>query len=85
MAKIINGEKEVEINDGESISFVCEDMGVPFSCHLGTCGTCMIKIVKGKENLTELTEEEIAFGMDDETRLACQCKIKSGDVKINFD
>ena len=85
MAKLIKGEKEIEINDGSLIVNACEDLDIPFSCYLGTCGTCKIKIVKGAENLSELSEEEQIMGMDKDNRLACQCEIKKGDVKIDVD
>jgi len=43
-----------------------------------------LHVVEGKENLSELTEEEKDLGRDKEHRLACQCKIKEGEVKIGF-
>lgn len=86
MAKIIlektNEEKEVLEND--SIQEACEELGVPFCCKDGLCGTCMIDIVEGEENLSELTEEEHDLERDRKHRLACQCKIKQGNVKIDF-
>jgi ferredoxin len=59
---------------------------VPFACTEGVCGTCVIEVIEGKENLSDPTQEEKDFlgdGTCDE-RLACQCKIKSGIVKIKF-
>ena len=44
----------------------------------------MIDIVEGQENLSELTQEEKDMGMNKTRRLACQCKIKSGNVKIKY-
>lgn len=82
MAKITQGDKEMLVTDGDSIMQACDSLGVPFSCHVGTCGVCKIEIIKGKENLSELTEEEKELGMDEDNRLACQCKIKKGEVKI---
>lgn len=85
MAKIIseNG-KEIKVDDGERIRPACEKLGVPFGCRNGLCGSCMIEILEGEDNLSELTEEEIDMSMDRKTRLACQCKIKEGTVKIRF-
>jgi ferredoxin len=88
MAKLIfehNGE-EVELPDNSPIAEVCEDAGVPFACTEGVCGTCVIEIIEGKENLSHPTPEEEDFlgeGTSDE-RLACQCKIKCDRVKISF-
>ena len=86
MAKlIINNEDEVEITDGEGIKDACEENGVPFACEEGICGTCIIEVEEGMENLSEFTEEEEDFiGDEGCERLACQCKIKQGCVKIAF-
>ncbi len=84
MAKLIfeNSERTVELDDGELIADFCEEEGVPFACTEGVCGTCVIEIKKGEKNLNEPTQEEKDFLGDDnyEERLACQCKIKSGEV-----
>lgn len=88
MAKLVfdhNGE-EIELEDGSPIADACEEGGVPFACTEGVCGTCVIEINEGKENLSPSTQEEQDFlgeGTCDE-RLACQCKIKQGTVKITF-
>lgn len=87
MAKLIfkdTGE-ELELADGEPIAQSCEDAGVPFACTEGVCGTCVIEVVEGMENLSEFTQEEKDFlGSLDRERLACQCKIKCGSVKLTF-
>jgi len=88
MAKLIFGhnDEEVNLSDGDPIAEACEEAGVPFACTEGVCGTCVIEIKEGKENLTHPTQEEQDFlgeGTCDE-RLACQCKIKQGHVKISF-
>lgn len=88
MAKLIfkhTGE-EVELPDNAPIAQACEEAGVPFACTEGVCGTCVIEIVEGKDNLSKPTQEEVDFlgeGTCDE-RLACQCKIRQGSVKISF-
>lgn len=84
MAKIIFNEKEIEVKDGEPIRDACEELGVMFACGEGTCGSCMIDIVEGQENLSELTQQEEDLARDKEHRLACQCKIKEGIVKIKL-
>lgn len=86
MPKIINNKNQesVEVEENSEIRDACEELGVPFSCRNGTCGTCMIDIVSGEENLTELTEQEEDLERDKKHRLACQCKIKKDDVVIDF-
>jgi len=80
-----NGEN-VELPDNSPITEVCEEAGVPFACTEGVCGTCVIEIKEGKENLSPPTKEEEDFlgeGTFHE-RLACQCRIKSGRVRVCF-
>jgi ferredoxin len=87
MGKIVfdNTKEEVELEDGSEIAQVCEDAGVPFACTEGVCGTCVIEVMDGMENLSEFTQEEMDFlGEQDRERLACQCKLKGGCVKITF-
>ncbi len=86
MAKITNTEngKSKEIKDNEWIREATEEIGVPFGCEEGICGTCMIDISEGAENLSELTEPENDLMRDREHRLACQCKIKKGEVKFKL-
>ena len=87
MAKLIfepTGE-EREINDNSALQEACEEAGVPFACTEGVCGTCVIEIVDGMNNLSPITQEEKDFLGEQETeRLACQCKIAGGCVKIKF-
>lgn len=88
MAKLIfeHNNEEVELPDDSPIAEVCEAAGLPFACTEGVCGTCYFRVVSGKENLSKPTrEEEDFFGVDnDDERLACQCRIKQGNVKISF-
>lgn len=80
-----NGE-ETELPDGSTIAEVCEEAGVPFACTEGVCGTCVIEVKEGEENLSRPTQEEEDFlgeGTSDE-RLACQCHIKHDEVTISF-
>lgn len=87
MAKLIykNTGEEKELEDGSPIAEACEEAGVPFACTEGICGTCVIEVIEGMENLSDFTQEEKDFlGEQNHERLACQCKIKCGTVKINF-
>ena len=84
MAKIKYGEKELKVGDNEQIKEACEELEVFFGWGTGSCGACMIKVIKGQENLSGLTKNEEKFGLKKNDRLACQCKIKDGTVEIDF-
>lgn len=86
MAKLIfNDAEEADLEDGSKIKEACEEAGVPFACEEGCCGTCIVEVEEGQENLTPFTQEEIDFlGEEDTERLACQCRIKQGTVKLRF-
>jgi ferredoxin len=87
MAKLIfeNNGEERELEEGSPIAEACEEAGVPFACTEGVCGTCVIEVLEGMENLSLPTQEEKDFlGEQHRERLACQCKIQGGCVKINF-
>ena len=84
MAKLKYKKKEIDISDNEQIRESCKSFGVDFGCNSGSCGTCMIKVIKGQKNFSELTEMEKRFGLDENNRLACQCRIKKGIVEIDL-
>ncbi|MBI3236778.1 MAG: (2Fe-2S)-binding protein [Chlamydiales bacterium] len=87
MAKLIfeNTGEEKEVDDDVSIQEICEEAGVPFACTEGVCGTCVVEVTQGMEHLSDFTQEEKDFlGEQDFERLACQCRVKGGCVKIKF-
>ena len=86
MAKIISAKtgQEIEVPNGQPIKEACRKLDVLFGCEDGLCGTCMIDIVEGADNLSELNEKETDLERDRNHRLACQCKIEKGEVKIDF-
>jgi ferredoxin len=47
----------------------------------GTCSTCRVEVVAGAENLSPIEENEIAYELGPNVRLACQARI-SGDVGV---
>lgn len=87
MAKIIFDDihETSEIPDNSPIADVCRDAGVPFNCTDGLCGTCVITILEGMDHLSEFNQAETDFlGEPDCQRLACQCKIKDGCIKVRL-
>lgn len=82
--KSANDGKETDVKDNGPIKEACEDLGVPFGCQNGICGVCTIEIVEGAGNLQPLNDREEAMGCNSKKRLACQCKIKKGNIKIKF-
>jgi len=87
MAKLIfeDTDDETDLPDGSPIADACEEAGVPFACTEGVCGTCVIEVTEGMDNLSEFNEAEADFlGEKNCERLACQCKILHGCVKIKF-
>ena len=87
MAKLIieDTQEEFELADDSPIAEACEQAGIPFACTEGVCGTCVIEVVEGMNNLSDFNQAESDFLGDlDRERLACQCKIKGGCVKIKF-
>ena len=84
MAKLEIDGKVMQVKDGDGIMKACQAEGVPFGCHHGACGICEIEVVEGMENLSPINEEEKLLGITKPFRLACQCKITHGLVKIKF-
>ncbi|MFZ0565099.1 MAG: 2Fe-2S iron-sulfur cluster-binding protein [Chlamydiales bacterium] len=82
---IVDTGEEIVLPEGGPIAEACEEAGVPFACTEGVCGTCVIEVQEGMENLSEFTQEEEDFlGELENERLACQCKLNEGVVKITF-
>ncbi|MEM8629366.1 MAG: 2Fe-2S iron-sulfur cluster-binding protein [Chlamydiota bacterium] len=81
-------EEEVPLEDGSSLTEACEEAGVPFACTEGVCGTCVIEVKAGMENLSPFTEAERDFlgepDKDNQERLACQCSILKETVRVTF-
>ncbi len=91
MAKVIvknDGDLEVDVPDGEKLEHIEGKCTVLFACKSASCGSCLVKVVEGKENLEAPSEQEKigleAFSTLPEQRLCCQAKIKKGTVKIEY-
>ena len=87
MGKIIveNTGDEIEVAQGDRIQAACEEAGVPFACTEGVCGTCVIEVKSGMDHLSEYNQAEEDFlGPKGCERLACQCRLLKGDLRIKF-
>jgi ferredoxin len=86
--KYIPDGKEVECKTNDNLMDVANkaDLTIPFGCTDGLCGTCIITVKKGTNNLTGKTEQEKEtlelFEAEENQRLACQCKVL-GDVELD--
>lgn len=83
MAILKSGNQEVNVTDGESFIEQAEELGVPFGCTAGNCGTCITVVKEGMENLSAPTSEEVEFRLEAQERLMCQTRILSGTVVLD--
>lgn len=83
-------DKSAEAPEGTLMREVCQqnDFTLPFGCENGICGTCLVSVKEGAENLSEKTAQEAetldAIMAYPEQRLMCQCKLQ-GDVTIDLE
>lgn len=77
----------VEVAVGASLHEACEanDAPIPFMCTAGSCGTCIIAMEEGADNVNPVEADErqtILMTTDvDGARLACQLVV-NGDITI---
>ena len=83
-----NNGQQGDIVAGGAIKDVTKDQGWPiaYGCEDGVCGTCIVKVVEGKENVSKIEDQEaqtldMMCMNDGEYRLCCQCKA-NGDITI---
>lgn len=78
----------VNVPAGTRIIEISEKVGagITYGCREGECGTCITHVMEGAENLSEpgvlelrVLAENLA-GKND--RLACQCRVLGGAVKV---
>lgn len=78
----------VNVPAGTRIIEISEKIGagITYGCREGECGTCLTHIIEGAGNLSEpsalearVLKENLA-GRND--RLACQCQVLGGAVKV---
>ncbi|MEO1677777.1 MAG: 2Fe-2S iron-sulfur cluster binding domain-containing protein [Pseudomonadota bacterium] len=78
----------VNVPAGTCIIEISEKIGsgITYGCREGECGTCITHIIEGADHLSEpsaletrVLKENYAGHKD---RLACQCQVLGGDVKV---
>ena len=86
---VLPADKSGEVEAGELLLEAGEKAGVEMEagCFNCSCGTCVVEVVRGMENLEEPTPEELdvldSWNKDPEKyRLTCCVKVKAGDVVI---
>ncbi len=90
MAKVEvkNDGTTVEVPDGSLLVELDGKCSILFACRTANCGSCKVKILEGKENLEEPDELEKGgleiFSTDPDDRLMCVCKIKSGNITVEY-
>ena len=87
--RIRNDKVEFEVPDGEPLMpYAKKHSGMLFGCGKGECGTCVCSVSRGQENVNARTQKEeltlARIGAYPSARLACQIKIKKGEVEIEY-
>lgn len=80
---------ELDLPEGANFREAVQNGGgtILFGCEQGVCGTCLVTVEEGMENIADKTEQEEqtlqVFSAEDNQRLTCQCNMKGpGDVTI---
>ena len=84
------GHEELELEKGVELSKQLDATTSPilFGCRTGICGTCIVEVLSGEENLNPPDEDEaelLEIMADDlsHPRLACQLRC-DGDVSVKY-
>ena len=87
----ITDNKSADAKPDDLLRDVCQlnDFTLPFGCENGLCGTCLVAIKEGADQLSEKSDQEketldVLMAYEDQ-RLACQCKLKGGDVTFDLE
>ena len=86
--KLIDLGDEIHLPHATILTAIEEvtDTAITFNCRAGCCGSCVVEITSGIENISEKNDDELTFlqclGYEgDKYRLACQCKVL-GDIEL---
>jgi 2Fe-2S ferredoxin len=79
----------VEVEAGSKLIDIVEECGssLLFGCRQALCGTCIMTVLEGGENLNPITDDEKITLDGHEAqpgqRLGCQCTV-NGDIVIDY-
>jgi ferredoxin len=86
---VLPANKSIEVPPGELLLEAGEKAGVEMEagCFNCSCGTCVVEVISGMENLEPPSPEELdvldSWNKDSEKyRLTCVVRIKTGEVVI---
>ncbi|MEO6035500.1 MAG: 2Fe-2S iron-sulfur cluster-binding protein [Verrucomicrobiota bacterium] len=86
---VLPANKSAEVSAGELLLDAGEKAGVEMEagCFNCSCGTCVVEVISGMENLEPPSDEELdvldAWNKEPEKyRLTCCVKVKDGDITI---
>jgi ferredoxin len=78
---------EIEKNKNLSESLDASTSPILFGCRTGVCGTCLVRVIENKNNISSSSQDEKDFleivSDDPRDRLACQFSC-SGDVTLKY-
>lgn len=82
-------QKTLEVEPNQNLAEICDEhpISLLFGCREASCGTCLIEVVRGIENLSPITADEqdlleVLAPDNPHARLACQCVVM-GDISIS--
>ncbi len=81
-----NDDKWIDVEDGSKLDVLDGKCSVLFACREGVCGSCLVTILEGAENIEPPSEAEKAtlesLGAAENQRLLCQVVLKKGELKV---
>lgn len=81
----INGQKNIEVNQGESLLTTLSENGIYLSSACGgkgSCGQCKVQVLEGGGEILDVEKGHFSRKqIKDHYRLGCQCKVK-GNLSI---
>lgn len=82
-------QQQIEVDPGQSLTDICDQhpTAILFGCRNAVCGTCLIEVLQGAENLSPVQAEEqdllsILAPENSAARLACQCLVLQGSIRV---